>query len=338
MLRTLRKERGSSLVVVLTVVMVCSGIAASVMLPALSRSRKAQADLAEERAFQVAEAGIDWAIAETRKRGGALPSTPTETGTPSSLGTFTITYTSAQANGIDDDGDSAVDEADEANFIALRSVGSSGGADRAIQVLLRRAVQMPSLEGAVQINVETPIVDFRGNAFRISGNEHDLGGNPDLAATPSAGIASPAVPGDIIAQIPANRHGNITGSGGSPSVEQVPAMDLALLVQQAASAATVVLGPGNHSGTFGTPGAGTTEIVYAPQDITFTGGGGGAGVLVVDGDLEINGGFEWVGIVLVRGNVNMRGGGGGKRIIGGLVVGEDINGSNSVEVNGTVDV
>jgi hypothetical protein len=44
------------------------------------------------------------------------------------------------------------------------------------------------------------------------------------------------------------------------------------------------------------------------------------GLLVVDGHLELTGGFEWIGVVIVRGGVTMSGGGSGKRIIGALLV------------------
>jgi hypothetical protein len=64
-------------------------------------------------------------------------------------------------------------------------------------------------------------------------------------------------------------------------------------------------------------------------------------VLVIDGDLMISGSFEWVGIVIVRGRVNMVGGGGLKRIIGALVVGEEATATTSttsVDITGTVDL
>ena len=62
---------------------------------------------------------------------------------------------------------------------------------------------------------------------------------------------------------------------------------------------------------------------------------------VVDGDLRISGNFSWVGIVIVRGRATMVGGGSEKRVIGTLVVGEEVNSefsSTSVSVSGTVDL
>jgi hypothetical protein len=66
--------------------------------------------------------------------------------------------------------------------------------------------------------------------------------------------------------------------------------------------------------------------------------------MIIDGDLQITGGFEWRGLVIVTGGVTFSGGGGGKRIMGGLVVDRDVIGgeptSNPSEltVSGTIDI
>ena len=59
MLRRNAAETGSATLAVLVIVIVCLGMAASVLIPGLADSRLSQADLARERAFQLSEAGID---------------------------------------------------------------------------------------------------------------------------------------------------------------------------------------------------------------------------------------------------------------------------------------
>jgi hypothetical protein len=327
-------ERGSTLVVLLGLVVVCAGMSSAVLTTNMGRQRDANSNMHRERAFQLAEAGVDWGIAEVRKRNGLLTGLTETLLTVSEAGSFRVRFAYGDTDGRDNDGDGVVDNAAERNYAVLTSTGVSGGVRRTIEVVVRRAVEVPDFASALQFNAESSLLDLEGNAFRISGLEHDAAGNVVVGAPAKPGIASTADVAEVVAQIPLNRQTNVTGLGGTPSVAQSDPVDLAQVVAQAQSAATVVLEPGTHDGrlTLGTATTGGTQVVYTQGDLYLSGGGGGAGVLVVDGDLTISGGFEWVGIVIVSGRLNLEGGGGGKRLIGALAVGDE------VRITGTVDV
>lgn len=119
-------------------------------------------------------------------------------------------------------------------------------------------------------------------------------------------------------------------------------MALDELVEQAKSAASIRIPGGTHTGlALGTPTESGVIVAYADEDIHLSGSSEGAGILVVDGDLRISGAFTWRGLILVRGRVTMVGGGGTKRVIGGVIIGEEIESEVStteVEVTGTVDL
>lgn len=340
-------EQGSGMIAVIVLVVICAGMAGAVLLPSMARHREAQAHLQRQRALYLAEAGVDWAIATLRDSGGVIPGGTSITQNPQGQGSFTLTYNAGTSNGTDDDGDGITDEADESSWVTLLSVGTSGNESRAIEVLARAAVVTPEFTTSVLINVDAPIFESNSNALYVDGREHDIDGNVDTTTPAKPAMGSPAPAADLESQI--NRPGQFVGLGGSPSVAQLPAIDLHALVEQTKSAATRIVQPGTHSSVaWGTPTAAGTQIVYCDGDLHLSGNGGGAGYLVVDGDLIISGGFVWQGVVLVRGTSRMTGGGSGKRIIGAMVVGEEIEtvggegirgpSSTVVQLRGTVDM
>ncbi len=339
-----RDERGSGMIAVFVLVITCVAIAASVLLPAMSRHREAQAHLQGQRAFYLAEAGVDWAISELRSTNGVIPGNTTETQSPQGQGSFTLTYTSGDANGIDDDGDNVTDESDEDEYTTLLSVGTSGDESRAVSVLMRTAITAPEFTSSILINVDAPVFESNSNSIYVDGREHDIDGVLDPTGVVRPAIGSPAPVQDLIDQI--SRPHLFVGSGGTPSAEQLPAIDLQALVEQTKAAATMVVQSGTHSGVdWGTATMAGVELVYCDGDLHLSGNGSGAGYLVVDGDLIISGGFTWHGVVLVRGKSRMTGGGSGKRIIGAMVVGEEIEAvggggatTQTVQLRGTVDL
>ena len=308
----------------------------------MAREREAAALLALEPSFQLAEPRTDWCITAVREGNGALPAAPEEQRTVGAVGQFVVRYADGTANLQDDDGDGITDESDESDFVFLRSTGTYAGTSRTLAVVLRRSVEIPDVTSSVQFNVSNPIVDLNGNAFLISGAEHAVNGNADPTLAERVAIASPAAPSVIVDQIPAKRRDQVVGAGAEPSVGQVPPIDLVGLVEQARAAATVLISPGTHSSvSIGQATDAGVVTAYAEGNVKFTGNGTGAGLLVVDGDLDIAGGFQWTGIVIVRGRVRMVGGGGTKRLIGGLVIGEEISNDDDeseVTVSGNVEL
>lgn len=336
------REAGGALAVVLVLVVICAALATSTVLGAVAAQKEARSMLAAERAFQYAEAGVDWAIAEIRENNGELPDSPNQTVTLDDGGTFTISLSTGDTNGLDDDGDTTIDEADEAVYVSMLSTGEADGVRRTLSVLMQQAVEVPELNASTLFNVDSPILDLNGSAFILNGNEHDLEGNEISGLPAKVALTSPAAKSVLEDQIDPKNYDQFVGADGSPSVGQADAVELDELVEQAKNAADYDLESGTHSNTtFGEPTSTGAVVVYADGDIHLSGGSTGAGLLAIDGDLKISGAFEWVGIVLVRGTVTLTGGGGTKRVIGAMVVGEEISSSSSsttIKLAGTVDL
>lgn len=328
-----RRQAGNSLFVVLVTVLVVAGLGAAVLGTQLESSDQVESRVAVERAYQMAEAGVAWAVADIRENDGALPTDPIVVRRPHATGRFLIRTESAAANGADDDGDGTVDEADEADLSVITSTGESGGVQRSLEVVLRVAVEAPNFVSALSLNAPAPIVDFDGNAFRINGNDHHLDGSLNSSGTDRAGISTTGATTNVETQLAANQTDQVQGVGGEPSIAQDTSVDLDDLVDFAAVVPTITLEPGTHSGVeLGEATEDGVEVVYAKGDITLSGGATGAGVLAVDGDLHVSGGLQWTGIVLVRGRVTFTGGGGQDKIVGAFLVGEDLS------IGGTVDL
>ena len=342
-MRSLRSERGTAMVPLLVVGIICGALAVSVLMPNIGRHNEAQVMIERERAFHLAEAGIDWGIAEIRIASG-VPSSSSISRTPGNgtSGSFTVTFTAGDANGVDDDGDTFVDDSDEAELVQMVSTGTYGDSQRTIEVMMRRSVATPTIAASIQFNVENPIVDMNGNAFFVSGNEHLIDGTEDNSRSPGYGLGAPTDASNLSSQIASNRADQVVGAGGTPSVTRVDAIDLDTLVEQAKSAATHSIATGTHSQlSLGSPTPGGVVIAVAEGDLHLSGQAEGYGVLVIDGDLKCSGQLLWTGIIIVRGRCDMTGGGSGKRLIGAMIVGEEVlSGSDTqtVKVTGTVDM
>lgn len=332
-MRRNRRQSGNTLFSVLVVVLVVGALGAAVLSAQLGSSAQAGSRVAVERAYQMAEAGVAWAVADLRTRSGVLPTDPLVVRRPHPTGRYLVRTESAASNGQDDDGDGVVDDADEADLSVILATGEAGGVQRTLEVVLRVEVEAPELVSALSLNDATPLLDFDGNAFRINGNDHAIDGSDNPAGTDRAGISTVGATADVEIQLAANQYDQVIGTGGEPSITQDASVDLDALIEFASVVPTITLEPGTHSGVeLGEATADGVEVVYAPGDLTLSGGTTGAGVLAVDGDLHISGGLQWTGIVLVRGRVEFTGGGGTNKVVGAFVVGEGMT------VGGTVDL
>jgi hypothetical protein len=320
-------RRGSVAAAAIVLVALCAATAAGAVIANSGATREAETYLARERAFQAAESGLDWGITQIRILGGVIPATPEDTRTVDRAARFTVRYLAGTANASDDDDDGAVDEADEGAFSAIVSTGASGGVERTIQVLVKKGGTLPGFPGAVIVANDLPIVDL------FSGGEHTLDGALDTSRTAAFGIASLAPVTSLVTEIGANAADQISGTGSLPSAGQVVAPDLVALLGDATTAATLLLEEGTYTGgEFGTTDPGGAKVVVGTGDVHLSGGTTGAGILAIDGDLTISGGFEWTGLVLVTGRLTLTGGGGGTRVVGAILVGDELR------VTGTVDL
>jgi hypothetical protein len=319
-----RGESGSAVVALLVGVALCGALSAAVLLTNSGRSKEALAELAAHRAFQLAEAGADWGVAQIRIRDGVVP-TSDHSRTVPGVGTFTITYAQGDANGFDDNGDTVVDDPAERSFATLRSTGTANRISRSIQVVMRHAVEISDFDAAARVDVDAPICDLNGEAFVVDGKEHLVDGTVDGSRPAKFGLTSSAVPTVVTTQIGAGEADQVNGSGPDPSVGMSPSVDLPRLMEQSKAAAGFALDPGTHSSlSLGTPAAGSTVVAWVGGDLTLTGTCDGAGILVVEGDLTVTGALDWRGVILVGGRVRMTGGGGAKRVVGVLATGEDL--------------
>jgi hypothetical protein len=336
-----RSRRGSAYLSCLTLVVICAGIAGANVVTARGWQGETSTALHRERALQLAESAVDWGVARMRARHG-VPPTAAETGAIAGAGSWSVSFRGGAENEADDDGDGATDEADEERFNVVTGTGESGRVRRTVRALLRNPVKILGFDAAAVVNVDAPILDVNGNAFSVRGAEHLIDGTPDVTRPEKWGISSPADPDDLLAQIPSNRFGRITGRGADPSIGQSTPLDLNALIEESLAATTVQLAPGTYSNrNFGTPEPGGVVVVAVDGDLHLSGGTIGAGILVVDGDLTISGGFTWVGIVLVRGRATLTGGGSTKKIIGSIIVGEEVTSEGvggEMTISGTIDI
>ena len=257
---------------------------------------------------------------------------------------FDATLESAAVDGIDNDLDGWVDEDDEADMFEVTSTGRYDNVSRTVRVTLLARYRTPTMAAAAYI--ADPFADLRlnGNAFMITGYDIGLDGNPTGVVLPGIGVAGD--PDQIENQIGNQDEDNVIGSGDDPSVEEVEYMELEALIDDGARAANVVLeGDGGTEQPESVGAWGTLDspaVVFGSGDIHISGGAQGAGILIVDGNLRITGGFEWHGLVIVRGELVFAGGGGGKRIVGGLIVEKSVSNGNGdddeITIGGTVDI
>ncbi len=320
-------ESGSALVPVVIIVVICTIVALAALLPAIGQRRAARALLESERAFQLAESGVDWGIAGLRASGGVLPTAATITRGPrdGASGEFTLEYVATGHGDREDDGESPGIGARDAGLVQLISTGSAGGPHRTIRVMLRRSVMLPSIDAALQFGATAPVVDVGAHSIIVSGFEHRLDGTEDRTRPPRAAIAAPTSPARLASALSAISAAQIVGLGGAPAVAQSSALDLGSLIDQARLAATHDVETGTHAErSFGTPTRAGVVIAVCDGDLYLAGPTVGSGVLVVNGDLVVSGGFEWTGIVIVRGRLDVTLGAARQRVLGALLVGDSV--------------
>jgi len=339
-------QRGSAVLAVALLSLVALTYISSTLISSLAVKRQSRAYVASQRAYEIAESGVHQLIARlATDQGPGLLVDGTANGTmeapDGTVNRFEIALWSAADDGADNDQDGVADEADEANLVEVRSTGRFDGIRRTVRVTLLARYRDANVTSATYLDDPNASLNFAGNSFRIKGEDHDLDGNEtgDLAA----GIGVPGSIADILNQIDGKDAGNISGAGGSPSVQEVDELDMQALIEEGARSANVSLTPGSttkpsEEGAWGTIDA--PAIVYSPGDVKISGGAAGAGILLVDGDLDISGSFEWKGLIIVRGGVRFTGGGGLKRLLGALVVQSRLEEDESVDLDlrGTIEI
>lgn len=258
-----------------------------------------------------------------------------------------VTVSAWGSDGLDNNGDTDVDDAAESEFIGVTSAGWLNaplfeGDNSPVRRFSGRTEAIVEVEdGELGIHqsmyIDDPMctVSFSGNAFLIDGSDHALDGstNGDLYA----GISIPGDPDNIIDQLSATQQDNVVGLNGWPSVTQDNTVDFdTILAQLSGIATTHWVGDQSFTGTLGTKIPWAPEYVLCDGDLKIHGNTSAAGVIVVKGDLECSGSFDFDGVIVVTGSVRFMGGG-GKTISGALVTLGAVDGTD-ISVGGNVTI
>ena len=187
--------------------------------------------------------------------------------------------------------------------IKLKSVGTFNGVVHTSMITaVRTPVKPPSVNASVYISSTNLTVNFNGN-MDISGNDHDMNGNPTGGTSlPGIAVDKPADSAYIVNDIKPKITKAITGSGGTPSVATVPdSTNWDEVTQNIIFAADYTLPSGTYSTGTALGTASQPKITYADGDVNFTGTADGYGIMVVNGNLTLSGQFTFYGIIIVYG-------------------------------------
>jgi hypothetical protein len=317
-----RNERGIALVVAIVALVVIGGIVAGTTYISMVEQRTSTNSTASGQAFQVAESGLQEAIANwqttwnTMAVGGQTA--------PARVNGYGGSYADRTVSKLND------------NLFLVMSIGTRGSATQSLAAVLRLMV-----------------TDVQVNAAVTAGGDVSIGGN----ATVQGADTSPANWGCTLGapRTGIRASGDVQPNGGaytltgSPPYNEFDATVSDNLFEdpfnQLKEQATLTLPAGTYNGmsptTSGAParcnnanpnnwgepwrspaGGRVPECeTYAPI-ILATGSlrienGRGQGILLVDGDLEIRGNVEWTGLVIVLGEVQTNGT--GSKITGGVL-------------------
>jgi hypothetical protein len=262
------------------------------------------------------------------------------------MGSFQATILSGRSDSWDNDGDGAVDEADEQGFIVLDSRGFLGAqtAGNPYQVHLRGQVQKVTnifnVNSALCIDGTGPDLDLgKSAAFMVSGYDHDLAtGAPKAVQPPGSPLPAITVTdpigfnaSDLAALSAASAGGQVNGTTPPYGTTSTDNIDTAAMVAWAKENATFTA-PATLPGSL----SDYSQIVYHEGYTKITGNDKGAGIWVVNGDLDFGGTCQFHGIIIVTGKLTILGGGGSNLLMGAVIVG----GGAAIDFqnNGTTDI
>jgi hypothetical protein len=319
---SVRNERGVALLIAIVALVVIGGIVAGTAFISMVEQRTSTNTTVTAQAFQVAEAGVQEAIAnwQTSWNGmavGGMTAAPRVNSYGGSYADRTI----AKLND---------------NLFLVMSSGTRGTATQSLAAVLRLV-----------------ITDVQVNAAVTAGGDVRIGGNATVRGEDTSPLNWGCTPGAARTGIRAR--GDVQPNGGSYTLSGSPAFnefDATVTnnlfddpFQQLRQQATITLPGGNYNGmtptTAGSPAtcnrANTSNWgepwrapaggrvsqceTYVPV-ILVNGNlqmqnGRGQGILLVDGDLDIRGNVEFTGLVIVMGEVKTNGT--GSKITGGVL-------------------
>ena len=290
------------------------GAAATTMI---SRNNQLLADIHIQKALLAAESGVDRAVYLANTTGlasgvqfvGNLGGGMTYTGMPVDLG----------SDGVDNDGDTDVDEPDE-DMIEVTVTGRFGRAVRRIAAYLEPISALPLIQAAAEFQDPDFKAKNKGStSYLVSGFDTNLDGSPGPgAATHAIAVPKPATAADVISRLKYTPgSGNIIGKDGDASIgimDQVTDWSDTIASVKANADIVVPKGTKYTDVKLGDSSTGDWKVVYVPDGVEFHGNSGGAGILFVeDGWCEGFDNFEWHGVIIAvkgmrfNGNTVVRG-------------------------------
>jgi Tfp pilus assembly protein PilX len=349
MSRTIQGEKGIALVTAILLLVILSVIGI-IAVNVTNVNTKITSNLKTSKvAFYLAEAGIERAreLLRTQLVGGTTLSAMLVTaanGYPlrdcttaacffgsgnrpfvatTSLGTgsFTVYLTNDSTDGV-------TSTTDTNGTVTLTSIGSGpDNAESIVQVTTTKGggINLPNLPGA--ITLAGPDTSFS----KGSSNEANIGGGSNPAVAVNSAASQNTVVNDITSS--PDRSSNWTGTGGSPSVQNlvlgspwdsIPDLQKLYTQLQAGAHFTSTSASGFTYGT-----SSDQKIVVIDGDLTI-GPVSGAGIILCTGTLTINGNFNYNGIILAIGSGRIVRSGGGSGAISGGIYAANIMGADGL--------
>lgn len=334
------RRRGVALLTTIIITIVMIALSFAWMATAMSRAAQTRAITQKTRVNQMAEAGLNAAIADLAAGGTGTLGVGTEwnpqyddTGGPgphsSTIGvgdgipTWGENYVSLVPLG-NDGGYYTFTEEVAAGGDAYHIWASAfqNGVTSTIEAVVER-FELPGFPGAVYLQYPDVSLSFNGAAFTVDGHDTNWDDTPG-SSSPLPGVATPWDSSSVALTVPAQQEDQIMGAGGLPSIGACDYLDLREIAESIKPLADVVVPGGTYTGDWGDARTGDFQIVYVNGDFHQSGAGTGAGILVVDGEMRLSGAFTWYGAVIVLGRVEVVGGGGTKHVYGTVFVGDDV--------------
>ncbi len=229
-------------------------------------------------------------------------------------GSYTVYLTNDAADGVNS-------VTDTNGIVTLTSLATGLDNSRAV-VQITTKLPMQDIPGAIVMAGPNVTFDVpSSNTFRISG-----------VTMPAIAVTSTASQTTILNSIPADRTGNYTGTGGTPSVQVVtlpfPWDNITSLQNLYATLKSNAdfTSPRNPGFTLGSET--NMEIVVIDGDYSLTGTGGG--ILLVTGQLTLSGNFSYYGLLLAIGQGRVVRTGGGNGTLSGSIYLAKIDGPDGI--------
>lgn len=346
MRKLLGDEQGMILVISLLVLALLIGAGVGAIVSTQTDLKTSSNLKTATQAFDLAEAGIEWAKQQVKKSGANPPNPSGDTKTLSP-GTFTVTFSNATK------------ESQVVGYVTATSTGTVGSSSATITASVKKTYELS--DAAISMRGAEAGASFTGNSFVVDGKDYNTNGTLVSGAKEEFGISVPnsALDSQVTSAVANNQTDNIVGKGGTqPNIEQSDFMSSSEITQLAddlCSQSNTITQNVPSGGTLDVPTGETWGTAASPKlycinglttsttdEVDFAGNFTGAGILVVkNANVEINGAWHWEGLIIVSGaNVGFEiAGGGNKDIYGSIMINETATDSPvEVDLQGAVNV